>query len=233
MDERLRAIQARLDAGYPDHKAGPQVMRDVVYLLDLIEGQPKPVTEQPAAQMPDEQTTNYGWALWHLEQAWRPNVSGEWKDAHIASAQVRATLYTVDADSGHSDGGGTWSANQFGPATKSDPTTDDIREEFVAGAMVTGFAYSRDEARGDWDRWLAAHDAQVRAPTPYLVHIPHVPHGPKGVPEHEADAKYYRDAARNIRSQKARGNAFSGSNVTETVARLCEVVAEALDPDGE
>ena len=43
-----------------------------------------------------------------------------------------------------------------------DPTTDDMREQYVAGAMVTGFAYSRREAREDFDRWLAAHDAKLR-----------------------------------------------------------------------
>ena len=35
-------------------------------------------------------------------------------------------------------------------------------EQYVAGAMVTGFAYSRREAREDFDRWLAAHDAELR-----------------------------------------------------------------------
>ena len=43
-----------------------------------------------------------------------------------------------------------------------DPTTDDMREQYVAGAMVTGFAYSRREAREDFGRWLAAHDAELR-----------------------------------------------------------------------
>ena len=43
-----------------------------------------------------------------------------------------------------------------------DPTTDDMCEQYVAGAMVTGFAYSRREAREDFDRWLAAHDAELR-----------------------------------------------------------------------
>ena len=43
-----------------------------------------------------------------------------------------------------------------------DPTTDEMCEQYVAGAMVTGFAYSRREAREDFDRWLAAHDAELR-----------------------------------------------------------------------
>jgi len=43
------------------------------------------------------------------------------------------------------------------------PNDDDMQEQFVAGAMVTGFAYSRDEARQDWTKWLAAHDAELLA----------------------------------------------------------------------
>lgn len=66
---------------------------------------------------------------------------------------------------------------------------------------------------------------------PYLltVAVPSVPFGPTGVPVREADADYYRAAARNIRHHKALGNAFAGSNLTETVARLCEAAADALD----
>lgn len=59
--------------------------------------------------------------------------------------------------------------------------------------------------------------------------IPSVPHGPLGVPADAADADYFRSAARNIRAQAQRGNAFSGSNVTETVAKLCDAAAAALD----
>ena len=43
-----------------------------------------------------------------------------------------------------------------------DPTTDDMCEQYVAGAMVTGFAYSRREAREDFVTWLAAHDTELR-----------------------------------------------------------------------
>ncbi len=60
------------------------------------------------------------------------------------------------------------------------------------------------------------------------VTVPSVPYGPAGVQRDVADADYYRAAARSIRSQAMRGEAFSGSNVTETVALLCEAAAEAL-----
>lgn len=62
------------------------------------------------------------------------------------------------------------------------------------------------------------------------VVVPMVPFGPVGVPQAEADARYYRHAARNIRSAASRGGAFAGSNLTEAVARLCEAAADALDP---
>ncbi|WP_144719264.1 hypothetical protein [Agrococcus jejuensis] len=65
---------------------------------------------------------------------------------------------------------------------------------------------------------------------PREVVIPSVPFGPIGVPHARADANYYRLAARNIRSAAARGGGFAGSNLTETVARLCEAAAEALYP---
>lgn len=41
-------------------------------------------------------------------------------------------------------------------------TTDDIQEQFVAGAMITGVAYSRNEAREWFKEWLAAHDCTVK-----------------------------------------------------------------------
>lgn len=66
-------------------------------------------------------------------------------------------------------------------------------------------------------------------PHTLIVAIPSVPYGPAGTPVREADADYYRAAARNIRHQKAQGNAFAGSNLTETVAKLCEAAAEALE----
>lgn len=60
------------------------------------------------------------------------------------------------------------------------------------------------------------------------VQIPCVPHGPDGVAPKLADAGYYEEAARNIRHAAGRGQLFAGSNLTESVARLCESVALAL-----
>ena len=65
-------------------------------------------------------------------------------------------------------------------------------------------------------------------PHTLTVSVPSVPYGPKGVPSEQADAAYYRSAARNIRYRASRGNSFAGSNLTETVAKLCDLVAEAL-----
>lgn len=61
-----------------------------------------------------------------------------------------------------------------------------------------------------------------------VVGVPSMPYGPEGVDPAERDRRYYLEAARNIRYQADRGNGFSGSNVTETVARLCEAVARSL-----
>ena len=58
-----------------------------------------------------------------------------------------------------------------------DPTTDDMREQYVAGAMVTGFAYSRREAREDFNRWLAAHDAELREQIATEIEAEAVPGG--------------------------------------------------------
>jgi len=41
------------------------------------------------------------------------------------------------------------------------PSTEDMEEQFVAGAMVTGFAYTRNEARTDFDQWLAEVKAEA------------------------------------------------------------------------
>lgn len=43
------------------------------------------------------------------------------------------------------------------------PTDEDMQEQFVAGAMVTGFAYSRDEATIDWQLWQQERDATIEA----------------------------------------------------------------------
>lgn len=60
------------------------------------------------------------------------------------------------------------------------------------------------------------------------LNVPSVPHGPVGVDPAVADADYYRAAARNIRHAKSRGQKFAGSNLTETVAALCDAVADVL-----
>jgi hypothetical protein len=65
-----------------------------------------------------------------------------------------------------------------------------------------------------------------------LVQVPHILFGEKGMPENLEDADYYRSAARNIRHQANVGEPFAGSNVTEAVAKLCDNVADALDPFG-
>lgn len=44
------------------------------------------------------------------------------------------------------------------------PTAEDIQEQFISGAMLTGFAYSRAEAIRDWEAWRereqSARDAE-------------------------------------------------------------------------
>lgn len=66
------------------------------------------------------------------------------------------------------------------------------------------------------------------SPHVLTVNVPSIPYGPQGVSVERADADYYRAAARNIRHHAQRGNAFAGSNLTETVAKPCEAAAEAL-----
>lgn len=60
------------------------------------------------------------------------------------------------------------------------------------------------------------------------VKVPPIPFGPEGVPADLANARYYRSAAKNIRYHASRGRSFSGSNLTEAVARLCDAAADAL-----
>jgi len=61
------------------------------------------------------------------------------------------------------------------------------------------------------------------------VAVPVIPFGPEGVPRNVRDAKYYHQAARNIRYHASRGNSFAGSNLTESVAKLCDAAADALE----
>ena len=57
------------------------------------------------------------------------------------------------------------------------PTTREVRERFVDGFPMDAWAVSRAECAADFDRWLAAHDAEVRdaalasreAPPAYLA----------------------------------------------------------------
>ena len=42
-------------------------------------------------------------------------------------------------------------------------TEEDVREQFVAGAMLTGAVYSRDEARRWFDEWLEDHTRHMQA----------------------------------------------------------------------
>lgn len=40
-------------------------------------------------------------------------------------------------------------------------TSVEMRDQYIAGAMVTGFAYSRAEARAVFNRWLAGVQAEA------------------------------------------------------------------------
>ncbi|MFA5606632.1 MAG: hypothetical protein WDA07_05535 [Leucobacter sp.] len=44
---------------------------------------------------PDERTSNYGWALWHLQQS-EESVTVESAMTHAVLAQARATLAAID-----------------------------------------------------------------------------------------------------------------------------------------
>lgn len=60
---------------------------------------------------------------------------------------------------------------------------------------------------------------------------PHVPHGPVGIPEEEADARYLRDAVRNIEF-RGNGERIWGSNLTATIIKLLQDCADAIErPD--
>lgn len=65
------------------------------------------------------------------------------------------------------------------------PTAEDIQEQFISRAMLTGFAYSRAEALRDWEAWRereqAARDAE-----------------PATDPELRAAVNALKDAAKSI-----------------------------------
>lgn len=60
------------------------------------------------------------------------------------------------------------------------------------------------------------------------MEVPSIPYGPVGIPALEADGQYYRGAAANIRHQMRQNNAFAATNLTEAVAKLCDLVAVEL-----
>lgn len=57
---------------------------------------------------PDDSTSNYGWALWHLEMAQR-DLGLAMCAIHATSAQTRATLALVDAQDDNMPSSTTWS----------------------------------------------------------------------------------------------------------------------------
>lgn len=60
---------------------------------------------------PDHATSNYGWALWHLEQA--PLESDpSWALVHTTAAQARAALAAIDLAEGRFEGA-TWSGGSL------------------------------------------------------------------------------------------------------------------------
>lgn len=65
---------------------------------------------------PTHQTSNYGWALWHLEQMEAPSPGPEIGLLHAAAAQARATLALV------CEMGAARGADPTGPTVWSDPT---------------------------------------------------------------------------------------------------------------
>lgn len=42
------------------------------------------------------------------------------------------------------------------------PSVEEVRERFVDGFPIDTWLISREQCGTDFDRWLAAHDAQVR-----------------------------------------------------------------------
>lgn len=56
---------------------------------------------------PDSQTSNYGWALWHLSEA-ESAGSAAAAQVHATCAAARATLAAVDEASGDHSGGSVW-----------------------------------------------------------------------------------------------------------------------------
>jgi hypothetical protein len=57
-------------------------------------------------QVPDAQTSNYGWAIWHLHMAYKAH--DEDMVYHLGAAQARATLAHADMVHGGPPGPSTW-----------------------------------------------------------------------------------------------------------------------------
>ncbi|MDN4174755.1 hypothetical protein QWY28_17470 [Nocardioides sp. SOB77] len=65
---------------------------------------------------------------------------------------------------------------------------------------------------------------RLTAAATITVPRPHVLYGPEGMPVDQADARYLRDAARNVEHARC-----LGSNLTATVTKLLNDAADALD----
>lgn len=70
---------------------------------------------------PTDTTSNYGWALWHLEQATAATnyVAAQ---VHATAAAARATLAAIDARDGLESIGSTWTS----PTTSTHQPTEEI-----------------------------------------------------------------------------------------------------------
>jgi hypothetical protein len=72
---------------------------------------------------PDDMTSNYGWALWHLAQA-EVGPTPDVAQIHATAAQARATLAAIDERQGRFEGS-TWngrSIDELRASLTSDPT---------------------------------------------------------------------------------------------------------------
>ncbi|PPF39949.1 hypothetical protein [Pseudoclavibacter sp. AY1H1] len=103
-------------------------------------------------------------------------------------------------------------------------TAKEVAESEDQGVSLV---FVRDLNETEFVAGIAEHDDEV-ADAAIRALVPSVPFPPAGTTENSADADYYRSAAESIRFQASRGNAFAGSNVTETVAKLCDAVADSL-----
>lgn len=59
---------------------------------------------------PNNATTHYGWALWHLEQV--ATADADWALVHATAANARAALAQIDAADGRFEGS-TWSGDRL------------------------------------------------------------------------------------------------------------------------